>query len=98
MYLNQGSNTVSVINATSNKVVATIPVGVHPVALTTDDTDQMYVTNQGSNTVSVINATSNKVVATIPVGVHPSDTLYHKIYYTIHNIYVTNQAQIQYRQ
>ena len=28
---NQGSNTVSVINATSNKVVATIPVGIHPI-------------------------------------------------------------------
>ena len=31
--LNQGSNTVSVINDTTNKVDATIPVGVHPVEL-----------------------------------------------------------------
>src|SRR3712207_7368186 len=28
---NRGSNTVSVINSTTNKVVATIPVGTHPM-------------------------------------------------------------------
>lgn len=31
---NQGSNTVPIINGTTNKVIATIPVGVHPTGLT----------------------------------------------------------------
>jgi YVTN family beta-propeller protein len=30
---NQGSNTISVINETTNKVVTTIPVGIHPVRI-----------------------------------------------------------------
>jgi YVTN family beta-propeller protein len=72
-YANQGSNTISVINATANKVVATIPVGIHPTALVMVNESMLYVANSGSGTVSIINATANKVVATIPVGIHPTD-------------------------
>jgi YVTN family beta-propeller protein len=40
--VNQGSNTVSVINSTTNKVVNTIPVGINPVGLTvTDDNNRL---------------------------------------------------------
>jgi len=68
----QGSNTVSVIDTSTNTVVATIPVAGGPsgVAITPDGT-RAYVTNANSNTVSVINTSTNTVVATIPVGVFP---------------------------
>ena len=66
---NGGDNTVSVIDAATNTVVATIPVGNLPtlIALTPDNT-RAYVANQGSNDVTVINTATNTVVATIPVG------------------------------
>src|SRR5271167_883174 len=52
---NSGSSTVSVIDAASNTVVATVTVGSGPtgVAITPDGT-QAYVTNQNENSVSVI--------------------------------------------
>ena len=64
---NDGSNTVSVIDTTTNTVSATIPVGVGAfgVAVTPDST-KVYVTNQNSSTVSVIDAATNTVSTTIP--------------------------------
>ena len=61
MYVaNRGSNTVSVIDDTTNLVTATIPVGSTPyggIAFNEDNGDT-YVTNAGSNTVSVIDGTN----------------------------------------
>src|SRR5205823_6634266 len=61
MYVtNQGSNTVSVIDSTTNTVIATIPVGTTPFAIAFDPkNDDMYVVNNGNtndrdNSVSVI--------------------------------------------
>jgi YVTN family beta-propeller protein len=78
---NVPGGTVSVIDTTSNSVVATIPVGKFPVAvaITPDRTHPFehddrphpplaYVTNDEDNTVSVIDTASNQVVATVPVG------------------------------
>src|ERR1044072_3037943 len=69
---NTQSDTVSVINAVTNRVTTTIPVGRHPleIALSPNAT-RAYVTNQGSDTVSVINTTTGKVTATIPVDDYP---------------------------
>ncbi len=60
------------IDAASNTVVATVPVGSLPqgVAVTPDGT-HAYVANEFSNTVSVIDTTSNTVVATVTVGNRP---------------------------
>ncbi|HLZ69822.1 MAG TPA: Ig-like domain-containing protein [Dehalococcoidia bacterium] len=62
-------NTVSVIDTSTNRVVATVPVGLAPqgVAVNLAGT-RVYVTNAGDNTVSVIDASANKVVATVNVG------------------------------
>src|SRR6266478_2286692 len=67
--VNTGSNSVSVIDTTSNTVVATVSVGGSPleVAITPDGT-RVYVTNGNDNTVSVVDAASNTVVATVRVG------------------------------
>jgi YVTN family beta-propeller protein len=71
--VNAQDNTVSVIDAASNKVVATIPVGGFPQAVaTTPDGAHAYVANSFDNTVSVIETASNTVVETIPVGSAPS--------------------------
>jgi len=49
--LNQGSNTVSIINGTSNKIIDTIPVGIHPASADgSSDLSRLYVINQASNT------------------------------------------------
>jgi YVTN family beta-propeller protein len=59
---------VSVVDLTTNAVVATIEVGLHPAGLTISGT-HLYVANSYSDSISVIDLNSNKVVQTIDVGV-----------------------------
>lgn len=68
-----GGNSVMVIDAATNAVVATITVGTLPagVAVSPDGT-RVYVSNAVDNTVSVIATATNSVIATIPVGVDPT--------------------------
>ena len=83
---NSGSNTISVIDGKTNKVVATIPVSHFPRGIAVADNGFIYTTNSGSDNVSVIDGKTNKVVATIPSGYLPngvaSDETYSKIYVT----------------
>jgi YVTN family beta-propeller protein len=66
---NSGSDSVSVIDTSTNTVAETVGVGDSPwgVAITPDGT-RAYVANNGSNAVSVIDMTSNNVVADISLG------------------------------
>ncbi len=69
---NFGSNTTSVIDTTTNKVIATVNVGTEPWGITVSpDGSKVYVTNNDSNTVSVIDTAAKKVTATINVGNKP---------------------------
>ncbi len=69
---NLGSDDVSVIDAHSNSVIATVPVGQDPDGIVaTSDGSRVYVTNFVSGTVSVIETRTNTVLATIPVGSGP---------------------------
>jgi YVTN family beta-propeller protein len=64
---NAASDTVSVIDTATKKVVATVPVGENPFSVAvTSDGKHAYVTN-----VSVIDTASNTVAVTVPVGSHP---------------------------
>jgi len=66
---NVKSHNVSVIDTTTNKVVATIPVGSYPQGLAINPAGtRVYVTNTESDDISVIDTSSNSVVATISVG------------------------------
>jgi YVTN family beta-propeller protein len=66
---NVDSNTVSVIDNSTNTVIKNIPVGSQPSAITVNsDTGNVYVTNLYSNTISVIDGSTNTVVDTIPVA------------------------------
>ena len=65
-----GTDSVYVINTTTEVVKATVPVGAHPVALAeTPDTKKLYVVNHGSGSsaasVSVIDTLSDTVSTTI---------------------------------
>jgi YVTN family beta-propeller protein len=69
---NANNNTVSVIDAASNTITTTIPVGSAPVSLVlTPDAAFLYVVNDGANTVSVVDTATNTVVATVAVGSAP---------------------------
>lgn len=69
---NAVSNTVSVINTTSNTVVDTIPVADGPSGIAvTPDGGHAYVTREGADAVSVIDTASNTVGDTTSVGVFP---------------------------
>jgi YVTN family beta-propeller protein len=69
---NEDSSTVSVINASTNKVVKTVTVGTYPTGVAiTPNGSYAYVANSDANTVSVIKTSTNKVVKTVTVGSDP---------------------------
>ena len=68
-----GTNSLYVINATTDVVTATLPVDSHPVAVAeTPDGKKVYVANHGSSasggSVSVIDTVSDTVAATVCLG------------------------------
>jgi YVTN family beta-propeller protein len=71
---NQLDNTLSVIDASTYSVVATVslPAGSSPrgVALTLNG-QFLYVADGGSNNVSVLDTRTNRIVASVPVGSQP---------------------------
>jgi YVTN family beta-propeller protein len=70
---NERSNTVSVIDPSTNTVVDTVRVGSDPVqAVLTPNGTTAYVLNTGAGTVSVVNTATNSVKATIKVGLLPT--------------------------
>jgi YVTN family beta-propeller protein len=69
---NRSTGNVSVIDTSTNAVVATVPVGGAPIAVAiTPNAAFAYVTNLSTDKVSVINTSTNTVVATVPVGDGP---------------------------
>jgi YVTN family beta-propeller protein len=70
---NKGSNSVSVIDATTGFVIGTIAVGANPegVGVLYNSADKIYVANNSDNTVSVIDGATNAIVATVAVGTSP---------------------------
>jgi YVTN family beta-propeller protein len=74
--LNSGIGSVSVIDGTSDSVVATLPVeslnSTVPVTVTANTvTNKIYVTNDLSNSVTVIDGLTSTVYATLTVGTEP---------------------------
>ena len=83
------------IDAATNTVTATIPVGSEPYGVAVDPaTHTVYVTNAGDGTVSVIDAATNTVTATIPVGAYPDGVAVDPAAGTV---YVTNPAMARCR-
>lgn len=86
---NYDSNTISVIDSSTNSVINTIPVGKEPsILMASPKKDRIYYV-QDNNTVGVIDVNTNTVTATIPVGTNP--------YYMVFNpsgtrLYVSNYS------
>jgi YVTN family beta-propeller protein len=71
---NAGTNSVSVINTGTNTVIATVPVGAHPLNFAiTPDGASTYVADAGANSVTVIKTATNAVVNNLRVGANPVD-------------------------
>jgi YVTN family beta-propeller protein len=69
---NEFSNTVSVIDGITQRVIDTITVGSFPYGVAVNPfNDRIYVTNRGSNTVTVIDSPTNTKLSDIPVGNSP---------------------------
>lgn len=69
---NHGSNSVDVIDTSTNTVTSTIPVGTGPYGVVVSpDGKTVYVADNGSNSVDVINTATNAVTSTIPVDAGP---------------------------
>jgi YVTN family beta-propeller protein len=66
------SNTVYVVNGTSNVLTNTITVGENPTSIVYDPANKyVYVTNVYSSNVSIINSANLEVAATVDVGTYP---------------------------
>ncbi len=66
------SDSVLVINTSTNIIVASIAVGDFPVGVSVSPKrTRVYVTNKNSDNVSVISSATNLLIATIPVGSAP---------------------------
>ena len=70
----QGSNTVSVVDTATNKIVNTIVVGHGPQGSSVVGT-KLYINNNADNTVSVIDTLTNTVTNTISAGSLPADSV-----------------------
>ena len=68
----EGRGSLSVLNAESNSVVATVPLHLHPVSIDLDAThDLAYLANFGSNSISVIDVKARREIAQIGTGEQP---------------------------
>jgi RHS repeat-associated protein len=69
---NSGSSSTSVIDGTTNSVIANVRVGSGPTGLAVNPvTNRVYIANTRSGTLSVLNGSSNTVASTIRVGRTP---------------------------
>lgn len=70
--VNTGSDSVSVIDVTTNSIVATIGVHHRPYFIAVaPDGERAYVPNSGSNSVSVLDLDSRREIATAATGEGP---------------------------
>ncbi len=67
------SGTVSAVDLSTGKALASIPVGSSPgTVMTSPDRTKAFVANQNSDSVSVIDVASDAVTATVPTGKVPA--------------------------
>ena len=67
-----GGGEVWAIDTTTEKVVAKLPVGMHPAhVVLSPDGREAYVANGGDNSVSVVDISTLRVVETLGVGISP---------------------------
>ena len=81
--------TVSVINGTTNSVIATVPVGMSPCDIAVNpQTNKIYVTNRNGQSLTVIDGATNNTT-TVNVGDQPCGLAVNT---ATNKVYVANQA------
>jgi YVTN family beta-propeller protein len=86
------SNTLSVVDPTAARPIATVTVGQLPLGVAVNPSStRVYVANSWDGTVSVIDTASNTVVATVPVGTNPTGVAVNA---TGTRVYVANQGTV----
>ena len=74
---NNMDNSVSIFNATSNKMLPAVMTGLNPDDIAVNPlTSMVYVTNRESNSLSIINGTSNEVINKVKISVNPPNSGY----------------------
>ena len=76
---NSGSNYISVIDRSLERVIGAITVDENPEGMALNSTqDLLYVVNSSARTISVIDTARLSVIETIPlmVGLKPTDTVF----------------------
>lgn len=63
---------VTVVNAATGSVVASVPMDAPFGISTTPMGDKVYVANEAANTVTVMDGSTHQVLTTIPVGTQPT--------------------------
>jgi YVTN family beta-propeller protein len=82
------SNTVSIIDTTTNKLIDIMPGFQDPAGFGYDSTNgNIYVDNHGSNYVSVVSGSTNKVLYNVTVGQGPVSPVFDP---NNGNVYVTD--------
>jgi YVTN family beta-propeller protein len=70
---NSGGNTVSILDIVNNKLLSTVTVGNHPVALAvSSDGKTAYVANNADSTIAQVALNTNTVTSTVAVGGPPT--------------------------
>jgi YVTN family beta-propeller protein len=71
--VNENANTISVINAASQALIKTIPVGALPRWIAcTPDGSQAFVCNYADKTISVIDIANLRLIKTTAIGSYPT--------------------------
>ena len=74
---NSWSNDVSVIDVHTLRLLATVPVGLHPVDVAVGQAGEIYVANADSDNVAVIDGESNRLSRVVPVSILPRGMAVH---------------------
>lgn len=87
---NRYADSIIVLDAFTDSILAQVPTGQEPVRLAYNQTDnKIYCANLTGNSVTVIDGTTNYVVNTVPVGDRPISVLWNSI---DNKIYVGNST------
>ncbi|HZY92268.1 MAG TPA: YncE family protein [Thermoplasmata archaeon] len=87
---NSGSDNVSVINASTARVIGSVPVGTTPMGVAADpSTGEVYVANWGSDDVTVIADSNLTATTSIGVGANPVGVAYDP---ATGQVFVANEA------
>jgi len=70
--VNRGDGTLSIVNTVNREVISTVPVGVLPYAVITDNATTAYISVQGTDEIIEIDQNTGEILTRIPVPADPA--------------------------